>query len=74
MLAINRTARVRGRIKRLIDSMSTIRGIKAGGVPRGTKCAIHLEGLLHSEKITGPNHRPIDIVNPTVIKAEVVRV
>lgn len=40
ILAARRTARVRGRIIRLIDSMITIRGIKAPGVFSGTKWAI----------------------------------
>lgn len=38
-LAASRTERVRGRIKFLTNSIKTITGIKAYGVPRGTKCA-----------------------------------
>ena len=37
ILAAKRTDRVRGRISLLIISISTINGIKVGGVPRGTK-------------------------------------
>src|SRR5258705_11958960 len=38
MLAINRTARVIGRINLLINSINTINIIKLKGVPLGTKC------------------------------------
>ena len=38
MLAANRTERVIGRIKFLIVSIRTIKGIKTLGVPRGTRC------------------------------------
>lgn len=37
MLAIKRTARVRGRITFLMDSINTINGIKAPGVLCGTR-------------------------------------
>lgn len=37
MLAIRRTARVKGRITLLIDSIRTMKGIKAGGVLWGTR-------------------------------------
>lgn len=39
MLAANRTANVPGRIMFLIVSIHTIKGIKIGGVPCGTKWA-----------------------------------
>ena len=39
MLAANRTARVPGRIKFLIVSIHTIKGINTGGVPWGTRWA-----------------------------------
>jgi len=38
MLAVNRTAKVTGRIIFLIVSIQTIKGIKILGVPCGTKC------------------------------------
>lgn len=37
ILADNRTAKVSGRIKFLIDSINTIKGINTEGVPWGTK-------------------------------------
>ena len=37
ILAASRTARVRGRITRLIVSINTINGIKAVGHPNGTR-------------------------------------
>jgi len=39
ILAASRTARVPGRIKFLIVSMHTIKGISTAGVPCGTRCA-----------------------------------
>jgi hypothetical protein len=39
MFAVNRTASVPGRIKLLIVSMTTIKGISMVGVPWGTKCS-----------------------------------
>jgi hypothetical protein len=39
MFAVNRTAKVPGRIIFLIVSMQTIKGIRTAGVPWGTKCA-----------------------------------
>lgn len=39
MFADNRTARVPGRITFLIVSIHTIKGIRIGGVPIGTRCA-----------------------------------
>lgn len=40
MLAANRTDRVNGRITFLTNSIITIKGIKIGGVPSGTKWVI----------------------------------
>jgi hypothetical protein len=37
IFAVNRTARVPGRIKFLIVSINTIKGIRIGGVPLGIK-------------------------------------
>lgn len=39
MFAVNRTARVPGRIRFLIVSMTTMNGISIVGVPCGTKCS-----------------------------------
>ena len=39
MFAIRRTAKVRGRMIFLMDSINTINGIRAEGVLCGTKCA-----------------------------------
>lgn len=39
-LAVRRTANAIGRIKFLVNSISTIKGIRILGVPEGTKCAI----------------------------------
>jgi len=39
MLAANRTDKVIGRIKFLVISIITINGIRAVGVPLGTRCA-----------------------------------
>lgn len=36
-LAVSRTARARGRIKRLIVSIMTSAGIRGGGVPSGRR-------------------------------------
>lgn len=37
ILAVNRIAKVRGRIISLIDSIKTMKGIRIGGVPWGVK-------------------------------------
>lgn len=39
ILAASRTAKVPGRITFLTVSMRTIKGMRAPGVPRGTRCA-----------------------------------
>lgn len=52
MLAAKRTARVPGRITLLTVSIRTIKGIRTGGVPKGTKCAsIWVVWLSHPYKI-----------------------
>jgi hypothetical protein len=38
IFAVKRTAKVMGRINKLIDSIITIKGIKIVGVPCGVKC------------------------------------
>lgn len=38
-LALSRTASAIGRIKLLVNSINTIKGINIVGVPEGTKCA-----------------------------------
>lgn len=57
ILAANRTDRVKGRIILLIISITTIKGIRAGGVPKGTKCASILWGVLTQAIIICPNHK-----------------
>lgn len=73
MLAVNRTAKVRGRIFLLIISMKTIKGCKTAGVPDGTKrarsytgCKLNLIRLWPSQ--TGkanaaPNTKWVEEVN-----------
>lgn len=52
MFAINRTARVKGRIILLIVSINTINGIKVVGVLWGVKCAnIYVVWLIHPNNI-----------------------
>jgi len=60
MLAINRIARVIGRIKILIDSINTIKGIKITGVPLGTKWAKETPGEVTHPYATIPTQRVID--------------
>ena len=56
MFAANRTANVKGRITALTNSINTIKGAKAMGLPRGTKWAnILLEVLIHANP-TCPIH------------------
>lgn len=38
MLAVNRIAKVKGRITSLISSIITMKGIRINGVPWGVKC------------------------------------
>lgn len=56
ILAASRTLKVRGRIKFLINSIITIKGISAKGVPNGTKCAKKLPRLKNEEYNTYPSH------------------
>lgn len=52
IFAANRTAKVPGRITFLIVSIQTMKGINAGGVPWGTKCAnIWIVLLIHPKII-----------------------
>jgi len=52
IFAVNRTARVPGRIKLLIVSMTTMNGISIVGVPWGTKCSnMWLVFLIHPYNI-----------------------
>lgn len=57
MLAANRTERVKGRIKFLINSIKTIKGIKALGVPKGTKWANMCVGVFIQPIIICPSHK-----------------
>ena len=57
ILAANRTERVRGRIILLTNSISTIKGIKGGGVPSGTKWASILWGVLIHPIVICPTHK-----------------
>ena len=56
MLAASRTARVPGRMTFLTVSMITINGIRAPGVPLGTKCANICWVWLIQPKIIKDNH------------------
>lgn len=56
MLAVNRIARVPGRITFLIVSIHTIKGMRMGGVPCGTKWANICVVLLSQPKIINLNH------------------
>lgn len=57
ILAARRTDKVRGRIILLIISIITIKGIKAGGVPKGTKWANILWGIFTQAIIMWPSHK-----------------
>lgn len=57
ILADNRIARVPGRIIFLIDSIQTIKGIKIGGVPWGTKWANICWVLFNQPKIMKDIHK-----------------
>ena len=52
MLAARRTDSVIGRIKFLTNSIKTIRGIRAAGVPEGTKCDKKLLKLIKKNLIS----------------------
>ena len=57
MLAASRIARVKGRVIDLTTSISTIKGIRALGVPLGTKCAINASLFTKKGRVTTPNHK-----------------
>ena len=57
MLAVKRTERVIGRIRELTNSINTIKGIKRGGVPTGTKWASMLLGTVFQAITMCPNQR-----------------
>jgi hypothetical protein len=60
MLAINRMAKVMGRIKILIDSINTIKGINIKGVPPGTKWAKETPGEVTHPYATQVTQRVMD--------------
>ena len=57
ILAANRTERVMGRIKALTSSIKTMKGLRAAGLPKGTKWANIFWVFLTQAKITWPTHR-----------------
>ena len=57
ILAANRMARVMGRIKDLMVSMTTIKGINNTGVPLGIKWTSELEVLCNQENMKVANHK-----------------
>ena len=57
MLAAKRTERVKGRIRLLVSSMTTIKGIRTGGVLKGTRWAKISEGDLIMLMIMWPSQR-----------------
>ena len=59
MLAVNRTARATGWMKRLMVSMITSIGISGVGVPCGRKWASDALVLLRKPVITAPAHKGI---------------
>ena len=59
ILAIKRTARVRGRIMFLIDSIKTINGMRILGVLWGTKCANMCFIWLNQPYIIKESHKGI---------------
>lgn len=65
ILAANRIAKVNGRIKCLIISITTIKGAKYRGLPSGTKwAALCLKFFVHPiKKNDNQNTTPIPIVN-----------
>lgn len=66
MLAVNRTARVPGRIILLIVSIHTIKGIRIEGVPWGTKWANICWVLLSQPYSINLNHKGKAKVNVRV--------
>lgn len=66
MFAVSRTARVPGRIRLLIVSMTTIKGISIEGVPCGTRCSnMWLVFLIHPNSMN-LSHRGNASVNVSV--------
>lgn len=57
MLAARRTDRVSGRMTLLTSSIITMKGIKAGGVPSGTRWAIIAFGVFAHPMIIWPSHK-----------------
>lgn len=57
ILAASRTDSVRGRIIFLTSSISTIKGIRRGGVPKGTRWANILLGVISHAILMWPTHR-----------------
>jgi hypothetical protein len=74
MLAAKRTERVRGRIKFLTNSITTIKGIRTLGVPDGTKCARNLFIDLKAKPISTKNHTQKAIAKVNEIFLEGVKV
>lgn len=57
MLAVSRTAKVMGRMRSLIVSMITIKGIRGAGVPWGVIWVIRSFEYLMAEKVIIPSHK-----------------
>ena len=74
IFAMRRTERVIGRITFLIDSMSTINGIRAVGVLWGTKWANMWLVLFTHPKIINLNHRGNAKVSVRVMCLEAVKI
>lgn len=73
MLAVSRTASVKGRITFLIVSTKTINGIKIGGVPLGIRCTNRFDVLNTQPWIIKPTHKDKDIIIDTDIWAVAVK-
>jgi len=67
ILAVRRIASVAGRIILLVVSINTIKGIRAGGVPCGIKCANIWLGVLSQPNIIIPSQIGSDIASVTLI-------
>lgn len=57
MLAANRIAKVRGRIRELVSSIPTIKGMRAPGVPRGNRWASIRPGVFNQPQSMWPSQR-----------------
>jgi len=73
MFAVKRTDSVRGRIKLEISSISTIKFMRAAGVPKGTRWARENQKNLDQEKNIRPNHKLKENENLTDGWAEIVK-